>query len=70
MTSKTNTVLKLNEIKEVIFRDIQGRFGGPVIIIDSTVMTETYRMNFSRKDVSEFEIELNKLGIKTTRDRI
>ncbi len=70
MTSKTNTVLKLTEIKEIIFRNVSGRYGGPVIIVDSSVMTETYRMNFSKNEINEFEKELNKVGVKTIRDRI
>lgn len=70
MTSKTDTVLKLNDIKEIIFRNISGRFGGPVIIIDSAVMTETYNMNFSKNDIDQFELELNNLGVKTIRDNI
>jgi hypothetical protein len=70
MTSKTDTIFKINQIKEIVFRNITGRFGGPVIIVYSSVMDETYRINFPKNSIDEFVSQLNELGIKTVRDNI
>ncbi len=69
-TPKTNTVLKISDIKKITFRQIKGRFGGPVLIINSSKLDETYRINFPENSIDEFETELNKLGIETVRDGI
>ena len=70
LTSKTDTVFSISQIKEVVFRKISGRFGGSVVIVYSSVMDETYRINFPTKAIDEFITRLNELGIKTVRDQI
>lgn len=69
-TSKTNTVLKISDIKKITFRQIKGRFGGPVLILNALKSDETYRINFPESSIDEFEAALNKLGIETFRDGI
>ena len=61
---------KINDIKEIIFRTVQGRFGGPHIIIKSKKETESYKIDIKQKDLELFIKHLTTLEIKTIRDKL
>lgn len=68
-TSKTEIIIKIEDIKEIIFRKLKLN-NGTVLIIDSKNLYETYTMNFVKIEIDSFENELIKLGVKTVRDNI
>ena len=61
---------KINDLKEIIFRTVQGRFGGPHIIIKSKKETESYKIDIKQKDLELFIKHLTTLEIKTIRDKL
>lgn len=69
-TNSTDIVFKIDEIKEIIFRNIKGRFGGKHIIIKSKKLNESYRIDFPEKTLGEFIFKLTELGVKTSKDNM
>lgn len=69
-SDKTDHVFKVSQLKEVRFRDIKGRFGGPHLIVRSVGLHESYRIDMKEEDVSRFITSLTYLGIKTGRDNM
>jgi hypothetical protein len=59
---------KLNEIKEVKFHKIKGRFGGSFVTIRSVTLDGSYLIASDKESIDYFEMQLQKLGIKTIRD--
>ena len=70
LTNKTDVVFKLDDLKEIIFRNIKGRFGGPHLIVISNKNTISYRINSDKEVINEFINTLNRKGIKITNDNI
>lgn len=70
LTEKINVVFKTENIKEIIFKKIDGRFGGPFINIYSKDLDESYRINFSEREITEFSLALEKMNIKTKRENL
>ena len=68
LTFTTNTDITFNiaDLKEVIFRNIKGRFGGPHIIIKSKRINESYRIDFNKEKLNELNLTLSELGIKVS----
>ncbi|TNE74862.1 hypothetical protein EP331_00560 [bacterium] len=54
----------------VIFRKIKGRFGGPHIIIKAKRLNESYRIDFSNFVLDDFITQLQKLGIKSSKENL
>ena len=67
-TQMTNVVFMAADIKEVIFKKINGRFGGPYILIKSKRINEAYRINFSNSVLDNFITHLQELGIKSSKE--
>jgi hypothetical protein len=59
---------KLNEIKEVKFHKIKGRFGGSFVTIRSINLDGSYLIASDKESIDYLEIQLQKVGIKTIRD--
>jgi hypothetical protein len=57
-------------LKEVIFRRIKGRFGGPHIIIRSKHINESYRIDFNEETLNKFKLTLTQLGIKVSSENM
>lgn len=69
-TEKTNVIFMTADIKEVIFRKIKGRFGGPHIIIRAKRLNGSYRINFSNSVLDDFIVQLQRLGIKSSKENL
>jgi hypothetical protein len=67
---KTDIVVNLNEIKEIIFRRIRGRYGGPHIIIKAKRFNESYRIDFSNRILNEFIAKLIEREVKTSKENM
>lgn len=67
-TEKTNVIFMTVDIKEVIFRKIKGRFGGPHIIIKTKKLNASYRIDFSNSVLEDFINQLQRLGIKSSKE--
>ncbi|NRD21579.1 hypothetical protein HNV08_16105 [Winogradskyella eckloniae] len=57
----------LNEIKEIKFNKIKGRFGGSHLIVDSKNKSSSFRIETTKDNIDKFELELKKLNIKSIR---
>jgi hypothetical protein len=68
LTKKTDVVFQTSEIKEIIFRKIKGRFGGPHILIKSRSKHISYRIGSKEREIKEFIEKINSLNIKTMLD--
>ncbi len=56
-TTKTDQTFKIDELKEVIFRRIKGRFGGPHLIIRAKRLSDTFRIDFGTEIRNDFIIQ-------------
>ena len=63
-TTNTDVIFNISELKEIIFRKVKGRFGGPHIIIKSKRINESYRIDFNKDTLNKFNLTLTELGIK------
>ncbi len=60
----------LNDIKEVKFHKIKGRFGGNYISIKGKKQSGSYSISNKKEPIDCFQNRLNEFGIKTIRDEI
>lgn len=58
----------LSTIKEIGFVRIKGKFGGPYLTVRSNRVNGDFLIATSKVNIDRLEEELNKLGIKTTRE--
>jgi hypothetical protein len=70
ITNRADKSFKIEDLKEVVFRKVKGRFGGPHLIIRSRRINESFRIDFSNEIITEFISKLIELGIKTSKDNM
>lgn len=63
-------VFPVTELKEVIFRRVKGRYGGPHVIVYSKELDDSYRIDFSKETMSDFVNRLTDLGVKVSLDNM
>jgi len=68
--SFADQIFALNDIKEVKFHKIKGRFGGDYITIKGKKQSGSYSISNKKEPIDFFENELKEFGIKTIRDGI
>ncbi len=69
-TTKTDQTFKIDEIKEVIFRRIKGRFGGPHLIVKAKRLNDDFRIDFGTEIRNDFIAQLTKLGVKVSSENM
>lgn len=65
-TTKVDQVYRVEELREVVFSRIKGRFGGPHLHIRANGRYADYRIDFTEKIRNIFISELVKLGVKVS----
>ena len=69
-TTKTDQTFKIDELKEVVFRGIKGRFGGPHIIIRAKLHNDAFRIDIGTEIRNIFIAQLTKLGVKVSTENM
>lgn len=59
-------VFPVTELKEVIFRRVKGRFGGPHVMVYSKELDDSYRINFPKSTMNDLVNCLTGLGVKVS----
>ncbi|HYD22904.1 MAG TPA: hypothetical protein VEB40_15580 [Flavipsychrobacter sp.] len=70
ITTKTDRIFKVAELREVIFRNVKGRFGGPHLIIKAKKFDDSFRIVLGEKRKNDFIDQLTKLGVKVSRENM
>lgn len=67
-TTKTDKTFKTDEIKEVVFHRIKGKYGGWFLNIRAEQLrhNDDFRIHFGANIRSEFITQLNNLGVKVS----
>lgn len=69
-TTKSDQTFKIDELKEVIFRRIKGRFGGPHLIIRAKRLNDDFRIDFGTEIRNQFTTQLARLGVKVSSENM
>ncbi len=69
-TNKTDQTFKIELIKEIIFRRIRGKFGGPHLIIIGKGINAGFRIEIETQERNDFIKCLTKLGIKVSSENM
>lgn len=68
---KSNEIIKLEEIKEMIFKGSYGRVGPRILIsFKKNYEEKSVPINFLESEIDNLIFELNNLGIRTQRENI
>ena len=62
------TKFQTSKIKKIKFVNVKGRFGGRHLIIETSNQLESFRIEASKENIDNFEINLKALGIKPIRE--
>lgn len=57
---------KIEDLKAVIFRRVEGRFGGPHLIINSKEVDDSFRIDFDEELRNNFVVRLRYLGVNVS----